>query len=183
MKQAPGAKRSDATRGDLLAAFTKLLFAKGLDQVAVQQIAASAGHARSTFYEHFSSKEDVLRASMSRFFAVIADCLVSEEPPELLSKVLEHLWQNRRLSDAIFSGQARVVLARNQIDLVESRLRSIEPTRGLNLPPRLAAAQIAEGQLALLENWMRGRAFCSIENLAAGLHRSSRASALAFMQD
>ena len=160
-----------------MSAFTKLVFAKGFENVSASEVAASANVARSTFYEHFSGKADVLRSCMTRLFAIVADCVSAEsEPPELL-KVLDHLWSNRRLTDGIFTGRARMVLARNQADLVEQRLRVMSPH--LALPSRLAAIQLAEAQLALIESWMRGRAHCPPEQLATGLYRTSRSTALA----
>ena len=173
----PADRRSDRTREQVMAAFTGLVFAKGFENTSVRDIVAEAGVARSTFYEYFSDKEDVLRSCLTRFFAVIADCVCTEAQPPKLVKVLDHLWSNRRLTDGIFSGHARVVLARNQADLIESRLRSLGSS--LALPSRLAAIQIAEGQLALVESWMRGHAHCPLERLADGLHRSSRGNALA----
>ena len=163
-----------------MSAFTSQVFAGGFESVTVRRLLEEADVARSTFYEHFSNKEDVIRACMSRFFAVIADCILDDLQPPELTKVLAHLWEKRRLTDAIFSGQARVVLARNLIDLVESRLRTLAAGNA-TLPARLAATQIAEGQMALVESWMRGRGFCTVEHLADGLHRTSRASALALL--
>ena len=172
-------RRSEQTRTELMSAFSGLVFAKGFENVSVKDVIATAGLARSTFYEHFSNQEDVLRAGMTRFFEIVADCVSAEGVPANLLKVLDHLWSNRRLTDAIFSGYARMVLARNQADLVEQRLRTMSPV--LRLPHRLAAIQIADAQLGLIESWMRGRAPCSVENLADGLFRSSRASALALI--
>ena len=172
-------RRSEQTRAELMSAFTRLVFAKGFENVSAREVAASAKVARSTFYEHFSGTEDVLRACMTRFFAVVADCVSAKDQPPDLTRVLDHLWSNRRLTDGIFSGHARSILARNQADLVELRLRAL--SGDLALPSRLAAIQIAEAQLALIEGWMRGRAFCPPDQLAAGLHRSSRASALALL--
>ena len=172
-------RRSDRTRTELMSAFSGLVFAKGFENVSVKDVITSAGIARSTFYEHFSNKEDVLRACMTRFFDIVADCVSTDEMPAELPKVLDHLWSNRRLTDAIFSGHARMILARNQADLVEQRLRAVTPL--LRLPHRLAAIQIADAQLGLVESWMRGRAPCSVETLADGLFRSSRASALSLI--
>jgi AcrR family transcriptional regulator len=177
----PPSRRSDVTHEEIKAAFTRLVFAGGFENVTVHKVVREAGCARSTFYEHFESKDDVLRASMLQFFAVIADCIVTANEPESLRKVLGHLWENRRLADAIFSGQARIVLARQQADLIEARLRALADGRDLALPSRLAAIQIAEAQLALVESWLRGRAFAGGDQIAAGLHRTTRASALALL--
>lgn len=174
-------RRSDRTRADLMSAFTKLVFATGFENVSVQAIAATANVSRSTFYEHFSGKDDVLRACLTRFFAIVADCATTDEHPIELTKVLGHLWSNRRLTDAIFSGHARLVLVRNQADLVEQRLRA--EGRSLRLPARLAAIHIADGQIALIEAWLRGRAPCTVDLVAEALFRSSRASVLALIDE
>jgi len=163
-----------------MSAFTRLVFANGFENVSVRKIVEEAKVARSTFYEHFSDKEDVLRTCMGRIFAVLADCVISDEPPAKLVEVLDHLWSNRRLTDAIFSGHARAVLSRNQADLIESRLNGTgSPAQ---IPSRLAAISIGEAQLALVESWMRGRAFARVEDVAAALHHSSRASATALLR-
>lgn len=174
-------RRSDRTHHEIKSAFTTLVFANGFENVTVRKVIHAAGCARSTFYEHFGNKDDVLRACMEQFFAIIADCVQSAAEPEQLRKVLDHLWENRRLADAIFTGQARVVLARQQADLVEARLRTLAGGRTLALPQRLAAIQIAEAQLALIESWLRGRSFSPVEQLADGLYRTGRASALALL--
>lgn len=177
----PAPRRSDKTRDELMAAFTSLLFAKGFGAVSVTEIVTAARHARSTFYEHFSSKEDVLRACMSRFFAIIARCVVEEEEPAKLQSVLVHLFENRRLTDAIFSGAPRAILAQALADMVERHLRDAAGDAPLALPSRLAAIMLAEAQLGLIEAWLRGRAFCSVEHLAGGLHEVGRAGALALL--
>lgn len=174
-------KRSDETRHELMAAFTRLVFANGFENVSVRKIASEADLARSTFYEHFSSKEDVLRACMSQFLGVIAECVRYAQIPELLPKVLDHLWENRRLTDAIFSGAARIILARTLGEMVEMHLREMKHGERMALPYRLGAIHVAEGQLALVENWMRGRAYCTTAALGEALHRSSRASAEALL--
>ena len=56
--------------------------------------------------------------------------------------------------------------------LMKTQVLVLAPTREL-------AIQVAEAQLALIESWMRGRAYCSSAVLASALHRLSRASALA----
>jgi AcrR family transcriptional regulator len=169
--------RSERTRGALLSAFVELIFRNGFENVSVQAIVAAAGTARSTFYEHFSGKEDVLRASMAHFFGILAECVSSKDQPAELAKVLDHFWDNRRLTDAIFSGTPRVILARALSEAIEARLHAENDGRPLLLPYRLAAIHLAEAQLALVESWLRGRAFCRPADLAVALHKSTRVSA------
>ncbi len=172
--------RAERTRSALLQAFVQLIFRDGFESLSVQDIVSEAGTARSTFYEHFSSKDDILRASMGPLFDVVADCVTEEGPSPALTKVLAHFWENRRLADRTFSGSARVILARSLSEMIEARLHAANEGRPLLLPYRLAAIQLAEAQFALIENWLRGRAFADAETLAIALHHSSRALALAF---
>jgi len=172
-------RRSDETRAALLSSFASLVFQDGFENVSVQRIVAGAGTARSTFYEHFGGKEDILRASMAPFFATFADCVSSENRPDHLGKVLDHMWENRRLTDAIFSGASRLILARNLSEMVEARLRELHAGAQLTLPYRLGAIMIADAQMALVESWLRGRAFARHEDVGAALHDSSRALARA----
>ena len=181
LNPSPVETRAEQTRTALLRAFAELVFRNGFEHVSVQGIVAAAGTARSTFYEHFASKEDILRASMAQFFAVIADCVSNGTEPAHLRGVLDHLWQNRRLTDAVFSGAPRRILAQSLSELVEARLRVLHDGKPLTLPYRLTAIHIAEAQLALVEGWLRGRAFAPSEKMATALHRSSRASALALI--
>ena len=174
-------RRADRTRAAILQAFANLLFRVGFENVSVQGIVAEADIARSTFYEHFSGKEDVLRACMSRFFAIIAKCVSSDMEPGELTRVLDHLWENRRLTDAIFSGAPRVILLRAHGEMIETHLRDMNQGKPVALPYRLAAIHLAEAQIALVENWLRGRAYCETAEMARALHKSSRASAAALL--
>ena len=169
--------RSERSRAAILNAFVALLFRDGFENVSVQGIVAGAGIARSTFYEHFSSKEDVLRASMGQFFEVLAGCVSNENRPVELIGVLGHFWENRRLTDAIFAATPRRILALSLSEMIEARFR--KHGRKLVLPHRLVAIHVAEAQLALVEAWLRGRAFGSVEDVATALHQSARASAAA----
>ena len=171
----PVETRGERYRAVILRAFVELIFRDGFEKISVQAIVAEAGVARSTFYEHFSGKDDALRASMAQFFEVLARCPSSDDQPSELLQVLGHFWKNRRLTDAIFAGTPRRILALSLSEMIEARLRERGET--LLLPARLVAIQLAEAQLALVESWLRGRAFARTEDVAAALHRSSRESA------
>ena len=170
--------RGERSRTAILRGFVDLIFSEGFENISVQAIVANAGVARSTFYEHFSSKEDVLRASMAQFFEVLALCVSSEDQPSELVHVLAHFWQNRRLTDAIFAGTPRRILGLSLSEMIEARLRD----RKLLVPHRLSAIQLAEAQLALVENWLRGRAFAPVDEMAAALHQTSFALANALIR-
>ena len=109
------------------------------------------------------------------FHEVLARCPSSDDQPSELLHVLGHFWKNRRLTDAIFAGTPRRILALSLSEMIEAHLRERGET--LLLPVRLVAIQLAEAKLALVESWLRGRAFARAEDVATALHRSSRESA------
>src|SRR5256885_10572194 len=102
--------RSERTRATLVGAFVTLMFRDGFENISVQGIAAEAGTARSTFYEHFSGKDDVLRASMAHLLVPLAECVTGEDQPPEVRLVLAHMWENRRLADAVFTGAPRKII-------------------------------------------------------------------------
>lgn len=176
-------RRVARTRDALLTAFREMVFANGYENATVREVVARANVGRSTFYEHFAGKEDILRASMSKFLVVLAGSIGADTPPERLTSVLDHLWSNRRLTDAIFTGPPRAILARALAQMIEARLEEMAVGGAAMIPLRLAAIQLAEAQFALVEAWLRGKAHCTSARLAAAFHASSRAATLALLFD
>lgn len=172
-------RRTQRTQRTLQTAFFQLIRQHGYENVSVAQVVAAANVGRSTFYEHYRSKEDMLRASMRQFFQVLADTLVTREPSEALKRVLEHLWENRKLADQVFSGVAGAVITRQHVALIDERLTAL--TRGSRrdpaVPTALTAVMIAEMQLAALRAWLTGKVRGSVEGMTAALHASTRAVA------
>jgi len=58
-------RRVERSRTALTRAFVSLLFERGYGKVTVKDIIARADVGRSTFYDHFNNKNEVLRASLS----------------------------------------------------------------------------------------------------------------------
>ena len=175
-------RRVVRTREALQSAFTRLFFSVGYDAVTIGDIAQEANAGRSTFYEHFDGNEDILWACMAPFFSVFAEAVVSAAPPESLPRVLEHLWQNRRHADAVFTGAPRTIISQTLARLIEARLAETSRPRRTLIPLRLAAAQLTEAQLTLVYAWLKGTAPARIEAVCEALHASSRASATALLR-
>lgn len=60
-------------RDQILKAATEVISENGYDQSSVDQIAKCAGLSRSTVYEYFSSKEEILRGCFAAHREVLAD--------------------------------------------------------------------------------------------------------------
>ena len=176
-----GDRRVQKTRAALRAAFNELILAKGYEAIVAADLAAHANVGRSTFYEHFQGKEDILAESLAPILAPLADACVSESFDARIGKAVEHFWENRRLARALLSGRARLVVSRLHASLIEARL-SANPACIDALPSALAATQLAHAQLALIDEWLSGRYGCPAEVIAKMLHASSYAAAKALQR-
>lgn len=154
-------RRSRDKLGDALIA---LIQEKPFDAITVQDVLDRAGVARSTFYAHFQSKEDLFLSDADEFFEHISLALVRAADPssrllpvrEFLAHVAqEHtlvtaLSENERLAPLLELGRAH--FARG----IERRLEQIGRTRTLTPRLRATLAQGLSGSfVALFLAWLR----------------------------
>lgn len=57
-----GARKRERTRGELVAAAERLVAARGLDAISIDEITEEADVAKGTFYTHFADKDDLAAA-------------------------------------------------------------------------------------------------------------------------
>jgi AcrR family transcriptional regulator len=117
----------------LAEALRQLLAQRPFDDLTVQQILDRAGVGRSTFYAHYSGKEDLLLSDADRFFAFIARRPVRE--------LFAHVAQVRTLYDALRAN-----------DDVRALGRAHFAARFGNGP---VAEALAAALFALLDYWVR----------------------------
>lgn len=79
-------RRVRQTRDALGDALVKLMHEKPFEEITVQQILDGAGVSRSTFYTHFSDKNDLFLSDVEEFFEMMASALT------------EHRDKSRRLA-------------------------------------------------------------------------------------
>jgi AcrR family transcriptional regulator len=168
--------RAQPAKAAALRAFAELIGTKQYDEIAVAEIIARAKVSRSTFYEHFSGKLDLLTCSIAGPFKMLADGGLSATQTTLVP-LLEHFWSNRAFARGILLGSVRQRAAAVLVLEIEDRLKNLEtaPRVKFRLPRRLLAWQLAETMLGLITAWLTGEARCSASELADGLSRSSRA--------
>ena len=178
-------RRTERTRRHLFDAFRDLLFERGYARTTVRDIIERADVGRSTFYEHFESKDALLEQSITPLFSVLAQCAErGPRPPQLLS-VIEHIWEQRRFARIVVTGKPRRVLADLLAELIEEKLRLRAARSGASplLPLGMAAAHLAEAQLELLATWFPSNPSCSAAAIAGALHASTSAAAAALLRD
>jgi AcrR family transcriptional regulator len=172
--------RKQRTRDELLAAFFKLVLSRRYHEIRIADILAASGVGRSTFYEHFASKDALLSASIEGPFSVLAGMVSKESSTERVEGLLLHFWENRALARGLFQGAAHRALRLKLIGCIETRLESSLKDR-LSIPRRLVALSVADAMLSPIVAWLLGEAACDAVDLAAALQRSTDASIDAFM--
>jgi AcrR family transcriptional regulator len=171
-------KRVQRTRQALLRAFFGLVLERRYDEIKVADILERAGVGRSTFYEHFSSKDGILASSLNGPFEVLAGATRQADNTAQLITLLDHFWDNRAMARGIFLGAARRKTTAVLVDLIEQRLKADGVAKSVSLivPLRLASIQLAEGLLAPTMAWLTGEAQCSVDTLALALRRTATAT-------
>jgi AcrR family transcriptional regulator len=168
--------RAQPAKAAVLRAFAELVGTKQYDEIAVGEIIERAGVSRSTFYEHFSGKSDLLTRSIVGPFKILADGVLSVAQSKL-EPLLEHFWSNRAFARGVLLGSVRQRVTTVLVLEIENRLKrhAIGSSSTYRLPRRLIAWQLAETMLGLITAWLAGEARCAPSELADGLSRSTHA--------
>ncbi len=167
------------TRRACLGAFIDLLLTSDYESLTVNAVIERAKVGRSTFYEHFTGKEDLLRAVVSNPLALLADGLDEAADPAPLAGVLAHFRAQRPLARRLLGGEARTMMVRSLAGLIAERLGAAWPRgKAAAAPLRLAALAVAELQLGMVGHWLeQSVAECPAEAYARILAQASRAVA------
>lgn len=162
-KAANASSQSSAhTRKSIFGAFLHLLFDRRYDTIRTIDLINQAGIGRSTFYEHFSSKDEVLLATFDPVLLPLANAASGRASRAALSMMLEHVWERRALGRIILDSSAAPKLRRRLAAMIEQRL-ALEHGDSFSLA--LPAAAAAVGQLTILRMWVAGEVSCKIDDL------------------
>jgi AcrR family transcriptional regulator len=158
-------RRSQRTQVLVLAAFGELVQSKRYDTFRVSDIIRKAGIGRSTFYDHYSSKEDVLLKSMDGPLSILGKAISGATGHERLLGLLKHFWERRAV--------ARTIFTEPMLQLIANRLASKITQGSDDVMTRIAAIHAAYGVLAVLESWLSGRISVTADDLARWITRKA----------
>lgn len=143
---------NSVARQSMLGAFAKLALSRRYREFGVEAVIRSAKVARSTFYYHFSSKDDLLLENLQPFIAALADMPLASRPSDELHYWVAHIWQHRAVARRLLEGgtgrKIEAALVKGLNDAFAARCSS----SGGAYP--LLARQIAGGSLSLLKAWV-----------------------------
>jgi AcrR family transcriptional regulator len=169
-------KRSLRTRAWIVQAFNELIFKRTYSALPTDFIIKRAGVGRSTFYEHFRNKDEVLLHSVSWILSAFADAVTDAGNLYRIRGVLDHILDQKAMAQPLLAGPAGAAIATELSNLIESRLTTRNASRDTKLavPTRLAARQVAAAQLSLLCSWLEDASSCPSTDLATAICRGSQ---------
>lgn len=171
--------RVQRTRDRLGDALVTLMQERPFDSIRVQDVLDRAGVGRSTFYAHFSDKDDLFFSDVDAFFGCFAPQLSrNAEASERVAPARElfaHVADVRRFHAALVtSGKIHDVLELGRghfARAIAQRLAELPRSRGLAVERRAALAHAFAGALfALLTWWLRSGTPVSPEEMDALYH-------------
>ncbi len=164
-------RRQQKTRAAIFSAFTDLLAEKSYSKITVQEIIDAANVGRTTFYAHFETKDDLLKALCEELFGHIIgsamDCththgLYSDgsAPESVFCHLLQHLQENDKNIIALLSCESSEMFLRFFKDSLNELVRSqfINQNRKTNtdIPEDFLINHISGSFVEMVLWWIKG---------------------------
>lgn len=161
-------KKISATTEKIYNAFAEVLLEKEYSDVRIQDVLDKSGVARSTFYAHYKTKEDLLKSICTTIFGHVFSHSLAEEKSHDFSKssifdykhfithISYHLHDEKNLVHAILLSQSKDTF----LNFLRGELREFATAcvennfvTGKELPKPLKINSVIENFLLLVEYW------------------------------
>jgi AcrR family transcriptional regulator len=170
-------RRAARTRSALLDAFAHLVHERlNIDEVSIGDIVERANVGRSTFYEHFKNKEDILATSFQSMFVLLSGLTHRNWSVGEVTERLNYWWEHRELVRSLYSGANRRSMARVLARSIADNLRHTK-IANTKMPARIVSVALAEAQVGTIHAWLTGQLYCTPTQLAETLMHLSRSCA------
>jgi len=162
MKTSKNDRRSQRTRQLLAGALVELMLEKRYDAITVQDILDRANVGRSTFYLHYTDKEDLLISEIARLIhgLEVYSAEIGHPQSGLLPSLefFRHVQQQRRLMQAFMSERGAERLIRDfqtqMSQIVEQNLRNLtDGEAAFSVPFSIVGNFVASTLLMLIRWW------------------------------
>ncbi|MES2339487.1 MAG: helix-turn-helix domain-containing protein [Pseudomonadota bacterium] len=164
------ARRLSRTRAAIIDAFRALALEQRYAAIRVADIISHAGVGKSTFYEHFRGKDDVLVSAMQPVLLALATAASGRAARSYVRPAIAHLWDRRSVARPIIESAGAGILQRSLADAIATHGGGLEDAQDA----RLVAVGIAAAQLAMLRYWLSGHAVATIDAMTDRLIACAR---------
>lgn len=162
-----------ATRQRLLDTFNTLVLNGAKGKITVSDVVQEAGVGRSTFYDHYSSAEDIHQQALAGPMTLLAEALLGLKTEERLSFLLGHFRENRERARRTLSGEEGEKLQRLLVTILISRLSSRADLTAEDR--KVASIELAVVSLALIRTWLDETLCCTVTDMTKHIARASTA--------
>jgi AcrR family transcriptional regulator len=156
-------RRAARTRKALHAALMSLILRKGYDAITVQDIIDEADVGRSTFYSHYTGRDDLLRSGFQMLRAELAEAqraagakpvVPGSEPLGFSLAMFEHAGEYRHAYNALVSGRGGAIavseISRILSEIVKDELRDMQENEAV---PQEVRIQFTVGAFITVLTW------------------------------
>lgn len=157
-------RRIQKTQRSLREALLSLAREKPYDSIAVKEVLDRADVGRSTFYAHFSGKDDLLESGIHEILRSIRSRPRSGDPREQIVAfslpILEYIDQHRRADGVMMTPKGHLVMHEHLQDVLTSliaddvALATASGRSSLQLPKDLVARHLASTFVLVLNWWV-----------------------------
>ena len=165
-------RRQQKTRAAIFSAFSALLAEKSYGKITAQEIIDAANVGRTTFYAHFETKDDLLKALCEELFGHIIssamDCshthgLYSDRnvPESVFCHLLQHLQENDYNILGLLSGESSGLFLRYFKDslneLIQTQFVNQNRKHNMDIPQDFLVNHISGSFVEMALWWIKGR--------------------------
>lgn len=173
-------RRQKKTRSAIFAAFSALLSKKPYSKITVQEIIDAADVGRTTFYAHFETKDDLLKALCEELFGHIIssamDCththglyFPGNAPESVFCHLLQHLQENDNNILELLSCESSEIFLRYFKDslniLIKNQFVNQNRRNNPQIPEDFLINHISGSFVEMILWWTKGRMKQSPEEL------------------
>lgn len=165
-------RRQQKTRAAIFSAFSTLLSEKSYSKITVQEIIDTANVGRTTFYAHFETKDDLLKALCEELFGHIissaADCTHTHglysngnAPESIFCHLLQHLQENDNNIIGLLSCESSEIFLRyfkNSLnELIQTHFVNQSQKIKATVPQDFLVNHISSSFVEMVLWWINGR--------------------------
>lgn len=165
-------RRQIKTRQAIFSAFVKLLETRRYEKITVQEILDEANIGRSTFYAHFETKDELLKAICKELFGHIIDSAMDrththglysqgEAPQSVFCHLLQHLKENDNNILGLLSCESSDIFLRYFKDslneLIQTQFVNHCRRENQNLPQDFLVNHISGSFVEMVLWWLKDR--------------------------
>lgn len=163
--------RASRTRATIVDAFTALALKQRYDAIRVSDLISRAGIGKSTFYEHFRSKDDVLLDAIQPVILALATAASGRAARSYVRAMVAHLWDRRSVVRPLMDPTPTSVVQRSLTDAIKPHVARAGFSESQS---SILATGIAAAQLAIMRCWLAGQATATVDDMTDSLIAWSR---------